>query len=101
MVDQTVGVINQSTQTVAPVDVSQLTNASNTTVDRQRIIIGDNNNPNAFLDIDSMVRVPRLLAEVTAIETYEHAMNQNCLRRGTERGFATDRRGSIGRGTTR
>jgi hypothetical protein len=101
MADATVGVINQSTATVAPVDVSQLTNAAGAIVDRQRIIIGDNNNPNAFLDIDPMVRTKRQMAEITSLETYEHAINLAALRRGTERGLAIDRRGGTGRGSTR
>lgn len=83
------------------IETSELTEPDGTVVERQRVVIGDGYNPNAFLSIDSMVRTQRQLAELAMLETYEKAMNISIMKRHGERTLAVDRRGSIGRGTTR
>lgn len=55
MVDQTIGVTNQSTAGVSSVDVSQVTTQTGVIVERQRIVIADGNNPNQFMDLDMLL----------------------------------------------
>jgi c-di-GMP-binding flagellar brake protein YcgR len=100
--DQVVGVTNQqSTTTIAQVDTSQITTASDVVVVRQRIAIGDPTMPNAFLDIDPMVRARRQLDEFIALAQCEHSLNLQGRARHSDRTYFVDRRGAIGRGITR
>lgn len=85
----------------ANVETSAIARTDGTVVHRERVVIGDDVNPNAFMSIDAYVRVGRQLAEISMLENQEVAMNKQILQRGNERGFVIDRRGSIGRGTSR
>jgi hypothetical protein len=91
----------QPDSTGKKVDTSELTRNDGSLVERQRVVIGDDYNPNSFLSIDSMVRVQRQLAELSTLEIYQESMNISTMKRHGERSFTIDRRGSIGRGTTR
>jgi hypothetical protein len=99
MADGFVGLIPDSSGKKA--DTAELARPDNSLVERQRMVIGDNTNPNAYLDIDPFVRTQRQMTEIASLENYEQAINLAARGRGTERGLSIDRRGGIHRGSTR
>ena len=52
MTDSSVGVVNQSTGLVSPVDTSTITNDEGTIVQRQRISLGDPSYPDNLASVD-------------------------------------------------
>jgi hypothetical protein len=94
--------------TVIPIPGNQSVDASavvqptsNVVVVRERTVIADDVQPYLFLSIDAFVRTGRQAAEIAMLEAYDSATNVAVVKRVGERGYATDRRGSIGRGSTR
>ena len=51
MTDSSVGVVNQSTGLVSPVDTSTITNDEGTVVQRQRVSLGDPANPDNLASV--------------------------------------------------
>jgi hypothetical protein len=91
MADGYVGLLPDNTG--KKVDTAELTrNTDATVVERQRVVIADNTNVNAFLDIDSFIREQRQMQEIATLQTVENAANCN-IKRASERGYLTDRRG--------
>jgi uncharacterized protein YpmS len=97
MADQTIGVTNQSTLGVSPVDVSQLTNQAGTVMERQRMIVGDNSNVNQFMDVDMLLQ-ERRANEFKVQLSQEQVMFAETLTRYCARVPTSDIRGRFDRG---
>ena len=52
MTDSSVGVVNQTTGLVSPVDTSNITNDAGTVVQRQRVSIGDPTQPDNLASVE-------------------------------------------------
>jgi hypothetical protein len=97
MADSTISV---GVDTGKLVDNSQVTNQSGQTVNRQRVVIADPDDPTDLFSLDKL-RFDRQLLEIEAIESVNQSLDAEARGRDFRTPSLHSRGSSLGRGATR